>query len=252
MKVPVRSPPDERSAYSAFFRAVNDDIIALGEGGRLGDRQILCECSRRDCSSTLLLTADEYRAVRLHERRFAVTPGHELSGVQQVVARYAGVAVVEQSDGLAESHPLQASPAMNRSRPIVLVVDDEPAIRELCSVWLRQSDIVVLEAPDGQQGLTQARSWIPDLIITDVSMPVLDGFRLATALRANERTARIPIIFLSGETSHENEVHGMDCGALAYLKKPFDPEHLTTLATGVVARFAGGERQAPSSTPAYV
>jgi two-component system sensor histidine kinase/response regulator len=122
----------------------------------------------------------------------------------------------------------------------------------LCSVCLQQSDIVVLEAPDGQQGLTQAFSWIPDLVITDVAMPVLDGFRLAAALRRDERTASIPIIFLSGETSHENEVHGMDCGALAYLKKPFDPEHLTSLATGVVARFAGRERPAPASTRAYL
>ena len=78
-------------------------------------------------------------------------------------------------------------------------------------------------------------------------MPVLDGFRLAVALRDNERTARVPIIFLSGETSRENEAHGMALGALAYLKKPFDPDRLTSIATGVVARFArSGSEPAPA------
>jgi CheY-like chemotaxis protein len=243
MKVPFRSSPAERSAYSAFFRAVNDDIIALNEDSRVGNRQILCECSRRDCSSMLVVTPDEYRSVRRHERRFAVAPGHELPGVQRVVKSYAGVAVVEQSDGLAELHPLQANPALNRSRPLVLVVDDEPMMRTLCSACLQESDILVLEAPDGQQGLAQAVSWIPDLVITDVSMPVLDGLRLAAALRRDDRTASIPIIFLSGETSRENEDSGMALGALAYLTKPFDPQRLTSVATGVLARFAGRKRR---------
>jgi CheY-like chemotaxis protein len=200
----------------------------------------------------LVVTPDEYRSLRRHERRFAVAPGHEMRSVQRVVKQYAGVAIVEQIDGLAELHPLQQNPVLNRSRPLVLVVDDEPGIRALCAACLQQSDILVLEAQDGQQGLTQAFSWIPDLVITDVAMPVLDGFRLAAALRRDERTANIPIIFLSGETSRESEASGMALGALAYLTKPFDPQRLTSVATGVVARFAGRERLAPASTPAYV
>ncbi|MDX6411866.1 MAG: two-component system, sensor histidine kinase and response regulator [Gaiellaceae bacterium] len=238
MKVPFRSTPTDRSAYSAFFRAVNDDIVALNEGSRLGDRRILCECSRRDCSSTLMLTPDFYRTVRRNERHFFVAPGHELPGAQHVVVRYTGFAVVEQNDGLAELDPLQAGFSVNRLRPVVLVVDDEPAIRELCSACLQESDIVVLEAGDGREGLEQARSWMPNLVITDISMPILDGFRLAAALRRDELTASIPIIFLSGETSHESEAHGMDFGAFAYLRKPFDPQQLTSVATGVLARFA--------------
>jgi CheY-like chemotaxis protein len=127
---------------------------------------------------------------------------------------------------------------MNRSRPIVLVVDDEPAIRELCSVWLRQSDIVVLEAPDGQRGLTQARSWIPDLIITDVSMPVLDGFRLAQALDMDDRTQDIPVIFLLDEADREHAATGLESGAVAYITKPFDPAVFTSVVTGVLAATA--------------
>jgi CheY-like chemotaxis protein len=241
MSVPLLSWPDERSAYSAFFRAVNDDIFALSERSA-ARHQILCECSRQDCSSTLLLTAEMYHAVRRHPRRFVVAAGHESAGGgQRVVTRHGAFSVIEQRDELAEFQPRESPLASDRSRPLVLVADDEPAIRELCSACLQLSDIAVIEAPDGRQALDQAMSLAPDLLITDVSMPVMDGFLLATALRADARTARIPIIFLSGETSDESEAHGMSLGALAYLKKPFDPDRLAAIATGIVARFAHRE-----------
>lgn len=111
----------------------------------------------------------------------------------------------------------------------VLIVDDDPAIRMLCAVNLEIEGLVVLEAADGRRGLEQARSERPDLVVTDVMMPGLDGFELAEALRRDERTCEIPLIFLSSEAGPANAERARELGALAYLTKPFDPPALASL-----------------------
>ncbi|HUZ81549.1 MAG TPA: response regulator [Gaiellaceae bacterium] len=111
----------------------------------------------------------------------------------------------------------------------VLVVDDDPATRRLYSIHLALRGFEVLEASDGRHGLERARAEAPDLVVTDVMMPGLDGFELAAALRADERTSRIPLIFLSGETAAVNETRAGELGALAYLRKPLDFGAFATL-----------------------
>jgi DNA-binding response OmpR family regulator len=122
--------------------------------------------------------------------------------------------------------------------PCVLIVDDDPAMRLLCSINLKLEGIHVLEATDGRAALAQARSGCPDLILTDVMMPGLDGFQLAKALRRDVRTSRVPLIFISGETTSDNEVRARALGALAYLTKPFDAGALALLVAGALARRA--------------
>jgi CheY-like chemotaxis protein len=119
---------------------------------------------------------------------------------------------------------------------VVLVVDDDPATRLLCSVNLQREGLDVLEAADGLHGLARARFESPDLVLTDVTMPGLDGFELAEALSRHERTRLIPLIFLSGETTSADEARAHELGALAYVTKPFDPAALATLVLGVLAR----------------
>src|SRR4029077_12968348 len=85
----------------------------------------------------------------------------------------------------------------NGKPSLVLIVDDDPAIRMLCSINLQLEGLLVLEATDGETGLEQARSNHPDLVLSDVMMPGLDGFQLAEALRRDERTCEVPLIFLS-------------------------------------------------------
>jgi CheY-like chemotaxis protein len=125
----------------------------------------------------------------------------------------------------------------------VLIVDDDPAIRLLCSVNLQIEGFVVLEAEDGRRGLEQARSKRPDLVVTDVTMPGLDGFELADALRRDERTRQIPLIFLSGEAGPANADRAYDLGALAYVTKPFDPPALASLVVRVCAAKRGNQRR---------
>jgi CheY-like chemotaxis protein len=105
----------------------------------------------------------------------------------------------------------------------VLIVDDDSAIRMVCAISLQAEGPDVLEAADGLRGLEQARRQRPDLVLTDVRMPGLDGFQLAYALRGDRRTRSVPLIFLSAGPGQANAERARAPGALAYLTKPFDP-----------------------------
>lgn len=135
----------------------------------------------------------------------------------------------------------------------VLIVDDDPASRMLFSFDLQLEGLLVLEAADGASGLTRALSECPDLVVTDVMMPGLNGFQLAEALRADERTRQIPLIFVSGETEPESAARADDLGALAYLTKPLDPGALSSLVAGALGPAGNGTdrtaQRGPSSSP---
>ncbi|MDQ2984797.1 MAG: response regulator [Actinomycetota bacterium] len=122
----------------------------------------------------------------------------------------------------------------NEKAPRVLIVDDDPDIRRLCAINLQIEGFLVLEAEDGGRGLEQARSERPDLVVTDVTMPGLDGFQLAEELRRDERTSQIPVIFLSGESGKANADRAQELGALAYVTKPFDGSALSSLVADVL------------------
>jgi CheY-like chemotaxis protein len=119
----------------------------------------------------------------------------------------------------------------------VLVVDDDPHARTLCSINLQLRGLEVLEAADGRLGLERARLETPDLIVTDVAMPGLNGFELAEALRVDAATAQIPLIFLSGELDSDREARAHSLGALAYVTKPFDPLAFAKLVADALAHY---------------
>jgi putative two-component system response regulator len=125
--------------------------------------------------------------------------------------------------------------AAEHSTPCVLIVDDDPATRLLYALNLELEGLRVLEASDGREGLLRAREEQPDLILTDVMMPGIDGFALAAALRGDERTSSIPFIFLSGEITEGRQDRAHEYGALAFLAKPVDVRALAALVAGVFA-----------------
>ena len=105
----------------------------------------------------------------------------------------------------------------------VLVVDDDPVIQKLLKVNFEMEGYEVLSAADGAEGLDQARSGSPQVIILDVMMPKMNGLEVLAALKADEGTEHIPVILLSAKAQAGDVQAGLDKGADAYVTKPFDP-----------------------------
>ena len=124
----------------------------------------------------------------------------------------------------------------------VLVIDDEAPIRLLCRVNLEAEGMPVIEAGDGPSGLEAARDGSPDVILLDVMMPGLDGWGVAEALLEDDRTADIPIIFLTARAEFRDRARGLDIGGVDYITKPFNPVDLAPLVRELLARIARGER----------
>jgi DNA-binding response OmpR family regulator len=124
----------------------------------------------------------------------------------------------------------------------VLVIDDEAPIRLLCRVNLEAEGMDVIEAADGKTGLDLAREQQPDVVLLDVMMPGLDGWRVAEALLEDDRTRGIPIIFLTARAEFRDRARGLDIGGVDYVTKPFNPLDLAQLVRGLLDRIDRGER----------
>jgi two-component system sensor histidine kinase/response regulator len=122
------------------------------------------------------------------------------------------------------------------SRRTILVVEDEPRILQVISLLLQQADYQVLEASDGEAALSLLNESIPDLIISDVKMPGIDGFTLCEQVRANPDFLQVPFIFLTAKGERADIRRGMSLGADDYLTKPFEPEELLSAVRVRLAR----------------
>jgi DNA-binding response OmpR family regulator len=125
----------------------------------------------------------------------------------------------------------------------VLVIDDEAPIRLLCRVNLEAEGMGVSEAGDGPGGFELARAEQPDVILLDVMMPGLDGWRVAEMLLDDPVTRDIPIVFLTARADVRDRARGIDLGGLEYITKPFNPVELASLVRRVLAAVERGERE---------
>jgi len=124
----------------------------------------------------------------------------------------------------------------------VLVIDDEAPIRLLCRVNLEAEGMTVLEAKDGPSGVEKAKGENPDVILLDVMMPGLDGWRVAEELLEDGNTRDIPIVFLTARAEFRDRARGLDIGGVDYITKPFNPVELAPLVRGLLGRLERGER----------
>ena len=108
----------------------------------------------------------------------------------------------------------------------VLVVEDDPDVNELVGAYAQIAGFGYCPALNGQSALEQARAMHPCLILLDIMLPDLDGFEVCRRLKSDVKTRSIPIVFLSALDREDSKSKGHECGAVAYLTKPFDPEHL--------------------------
>jgi DNA-binding response OmpR family regulator len=115
------------------------------------------------------------------------------------------------------------------SRPItkkILVVDDNPNIVKLLEHRLKANEYEVVTAHDGEDALDKVRQAKPDLMILDVVIPKIDGYRVLSILRADEQYKDIPVVMLSAHGQAKDVEKGMELGAVSYITKPFKPEML--------------------------
>jgi DNA-binding response OmpR family regulator len=124
----------------------------------------------------------------------------------------------------------------------ILIVDDESAIRLICRLNLHNAGFDTLEAADGASALALARAEKPDLILLDIMLPEVDGWRVAEELSENEDTRDIPVLFLSARSDYPDQVRGYETGSVGYITKPFDPLDLTNMVRRVLERTRRGER----------
>lgn len=109
---------------------------------------------------------------------------------------------------------------------IILVIEDELTIQEVLRVNLEREGFLVIAAADGAQGVELAQKKKPDLIILDLTLPLLNGFDVTKKLRADKDTQAIPIIILSASEDVTDRIIGLELGADDYLTKPFSPREL--------------------------
>lgn len=107
----------------------------------------------------------------------------------------------------------------------ILIVEDTPEVAHyIAKQFINEYSFIF--ASDGAEGLAKAELYVPDLIITDIMMPVMDGFELCRRIRASQLLNHIPVIMVTAKVSHEDKIKGLNAGADAYMEKPFRPDEL--------------------------
>ena len=122
------------------------------------------------------------------------------------------------------------------SEPIILVVDDEPSISEVVTIYLQRAGYQVTVARDGQAALEAIEQRPPDLVVLDLMLPKVDGLEITRRLRAQGNT---PIIMLTARREESDRITGLETGADDYVVKPFSPQELVSRVKAVLRRTRG-------------
>jgi CheY-like chemotaxis protein len=110
--------------------------------------------------------------------------------------------------------------------PKVLIVEDDKIVRSGLKSLMTTEGFETFVTEDGAEAIKLASQHIPDVVICDIAMPVVDGYEVLKSLRSNPQTAHIPVLFLTAKITKEEEAKGLAMGANMYLKKPMWPEEI--------------------------
>lgn len=124
----------------------------------------------------------------------------------------------------------------------ILVVDDEPTIVRLMEFILARQGHEMIVAVNGEEALEKIKTQQPDLVLLDIMMPRIDGYEVAQLLRADPKTASLPIIMLSAKAQDEDIRKGVEIGVDEYITKPFTPDHLVQIVAKYLARVQKNEK----------
>jgi DNA-binding NarL/FixJ family response regulator len=128
----------------------------------------------------------------------------------------------------------------------LLLVDDEPGLREAVQAYLEDSGFTVDVASNAKAGWDNLQQHIPDLVISDIMMPEVDGYQFLAQMRADPRFSRLPIVFLTARGMTKDRIEGYNAGVDAYLSKPFDPDELVAIVTNLLARKESKDATVPT------
>ena len=157
----------------------------------------------------------------------SATDQEVVAGTQIPASAFSSTPEMPEDETRAPSVPL-------KSGLTVLIVDDEKPIRDLVSEILSDR-YRVLQASNGKEAVELISHGLPDLVITDISMPEMDGIELCRYLKENEITRNIPIVFLSFLSDIQNEIGSYETGGEAFIPKPFYPRHLTAVVNKILS-----------------
>lgn len=123
----------------------------------------------------------------------------------------------------------------------LLLVDDEPGLREAVQAYLEDSDFAVEVASNARDGWELLQQYNPDLVISDIMMPQVDGYQFLKQVREDPRYKALPVVFLTAKGMTSDRIQGYQAGCDAYLSKPFDPDELVAIVTNLLARRAAAK-----------
>lgn len=132
----------------------------------------------------------------------------------------------------------------------ILIAEDEPDIRALVEFTLKFGGHEVLATQNGAEATEQASKWNPELILLDVRMPKMTGYEACRAIKSDPATKDIPIVFLSAKGQETEVDEGIEAGALAYILKPFAPDHLLSEITKIMEKYEASLAEAKPAAAA--
>jgi signal transduction histidine kinase/ligand-binding sensor domain-containing protein/DNA-binding response OmpR family regulator len=145
---------------------------------------------------------------------------------EPLIEKIAALADLEpEEDSLIENTPVSNVDKKATRQYRILIVEDDYDVRTYIKSELSEF-YDIIEAHDGMEGWTMAKEKMPELIISDVMMPKMDGIQLCKKIKTDLNTSHIPVILLTARTSIENRIEGLETGADSYIPKPFHPQHL--------------------------
>ena len=201
------STPDNRQKGSGIGLALTQEMVQALHG------EISVESKPGKGSTFTVLLP--YRAENFTESEL------DLSGIAQPVNLQSKVEVIARELHLDEEETDETEMKADKSKPLILIVEDNYDLRTFM-IQSMKNDFRLLGAENGKEGLEMAKKYTPDLIISDVMMPVMDGLELCTRLKKEIHTSHIPVILLTAKAMIDHWIEGLETGADDYIPKPFN------------------------------